>query len=474
MSQLQRIYANESGPWNATTGTKNMSWTIDSQAAANLARSFIILRTTLDVGANPTKACVRQISVGYQQMLDVRYPVGIPSNSFLRDVQLTSEKQGSLVAAQYNNVLQAGLRPFTVSEAEQRVRASAGEGWQDMGVYAGNAGVSGTGNYQSAWTNTVRDGAVAPATPYVPYIDMIVPVSELLGGIGRVRNLPLASLGRCTLSCAVEQGQVLATAYARDAASAWPAFTYTYTDATHIVVDVLPRDLDGDCPFYIGQGFRTSTAVDLNITEIAINGGGQISLTVDADATGNGTMRERTLDAAETCTWSISEASLILATSPAPKLTKSFSVPYLTFVDIPWGPPAAAQIANTFTLPAGCVAVFFIAPLLAGGGSVFTSSIGNMTRARFSLDGVDLTNRDLMLAAPSSALYKDRLIAALNASQMSIGSFVDDTFCAIPAASWQQPTGAASQLQLSISNSAAFPAGVTHLFCAVIRTMNLH
>lgn len=489
MAQLQRILANESGPWTATTGSKQMSFTVDlPSTVADLDRSFIILRTTLTKEARGANNCVRQISLGYQQQQaggGLRFPMGYNASCMLRDVQLQSETMGTLVATQYQNVAGGAIRSFGVGDSELRTRASAGEGWQDMTCYFGNAGVSnggryGNGNYTSAWVSTVRDGNVPSAVR--PYLDLVVPLSDVLGTFGNKR-VPLSKLGRTTLTFSVEQSVPIASAYARDAASNWPAIAYTYTDATHIVIDELPRNLDGDCPFFVGMGLTTTqtaapnTVANPNVAGIALNGGGQIELTLSAaaDPVGDGTLVERVI-AGEAVSWSVSEASLILATfQPKQKLPANMAISYMTLVDIPWGPSATATCSNTFNLPQGTVGCFLVNPRdTAGAQDTLAPCMNPMRYARFALDGVDLTNRSLDFEWPPSGLYMDRLNAALALYRDGNGltSLQENIFCALPAAAWGTPTATSnSQLQVTLTNAAAWNASIVHLFCIVMRTI---
>lgn len=487
MAQLQRIIANESGPWTATTGSKQMSFTIDipSSTIADLDRSFIILRTTLTKTARAANDCVRQISLGYQQPGAQRYPMGYNGSCMLRDVQLHSETMGTLVATQYQNVAGGAVRVFGTGDSELRTRAAAGEGWQDMTCYFGNAGVSnggryGNGNYTSAWLSTVRSGNVPSAVR--PYVDLVVPLSDVLGGFGKLR-VPLSKLGRTTMTFSVEQSVPIASAYARDDQSLWPAIAYTYTDATHIIIDELPRNLDGDCPFFVGMGLTTTetnapnTVANPNVAGIALNGTGQIVLTLSAgqDPHGDGNLFERRL-VAEPVAWSVSEASLVLATfQPQQKIPAHMSMPYMTLVDIPWGPSATQDCSNTFTLPQGTVGCFLVNPRdTTGAQDTLAPCMNPMRFARFALDGVDLTNRSLDFEWPPSALYMDRINAALALYRQGDGltSLQENIFCALPSAAWGTPTATPnSQLQVSITNAGAWNASIVHLFCIVMRTL---
>lgn len=479
MAQLQRVLANESGPWTATTGSRAMSFTIDTPAAVDLSRSFMILRTSIAIGAYPAAApnnCIRQIGLGFQ---NGPFPRAYSGNCFLRDVQVTSETKGTLVGTQYNNVLQGALRPFAVSEGEQRTRQSAGEGWQDMACYFGNNGVSnggvyGTGNYQSAFVNTLRSGNVK--STYAPYVDLIVPAADVLGSLGR-SILPMGKLGRTTITFATEQNVNLASAYVRSAATGWNPIAFTRTAANTVTIDdELVRNLDGDCPFYVGQLLRSDAGVQTMVTAIEITApGGLIQLTLSADAA-TGTFTEQPLDATETVTWSISEASLILATLPAPSLKKPVPATYMTYVDIPWGPSATGTISNMFSLPPGTIAAFLVNPSVVAGAiiPVLESVQAPMLRARFALDGVDLTNRDMSMQQPANSLYWDRLMAALESTTMNrLANVQDQVFSALPAAAWTVPTGNNSQLQVTVTNAVAWNAGVTHLFCVVLRQITL-
>lgn len=475
-SQIQRILSNESGAWASDQGSsKAMSFTINIPAAVDFDRSYVVLRTTLAVGANPTVAgCIRQIGLGYQQQVGggFQYPIAYKACSFLRDTQFTSETRGTLMATQYNNIAQNSLNQFTTSDGEARTKNAFGEGWQDMLSFFGNNGVSnngqyGLGNYQSSFVRTLRYGAVTSS--YMPYVDLVVPCSDLMGSLG-TQVLPMDRLGRCQLTLATEAVVPLVSVYARTAASNWPAYAYTRDDANTITVAKDVRDLSSDCPFYVGQCMTTNGGVNFRIT--SITDAGAIQLGTSADTVGDGTIVELAIDAAETVSWSISEASLVMTTVATAKIPRSLQLDYVSLVDVPWGPSATQSLANMFSLPVGTIAVFLANPYdVAAAAQRLVSVTDPLTRCRFALDNVDLTNRDLILPYPPNSVYMDRLSAMLQANTGRLKNLLNYEYTSIASAAWSGVATTASQLQLTAQCSRVYDGSVMHLFCIVVRSI---
>lgn len=486
MSQVQRILANESGPWSSTQGSsKAMSFTINVPAAVDFDRSYLVLRTTIAIGAHPAKADTRrQIGLGFMQQAaggGLMFPIPYKTSSFLRDVNFTTETKGSLMATQYANIASNSLNLFTASEGDLRTKAAYGEGWSELEAYFGtngvsNAGVYGTGFYASPFLTAVRDGAtIANISQYEQYLDLIVPCSDVMGSLGK-QVLPMDRLGRSQLTFATESNVQLVSAYIRSAASNWPAIAYVRVNAGSIrVTNVRVRDLQTDCPFYIGQSFTTDGAVDFTITSITISGAGvvgAIQLGTDVDTTADGTMTELAQDADEVVTWSISQASLVMLTVPSVKIPRQMMMEYVSLVDVPWGPSATQLIGQMISLPVGTVACFLANPYdVPSTTNLLVSITDPFTHVRFSLDNVDLTNRDLVPVYPPNSVYMDRLAAMLNANTDRLKSLLYSNFSSLPSAAWSGPANTTSQMQITIQCSRAYDSSVLHLFCVVVRSL---
>lgn len=481
MLKLQRIYASEAAPWNQTTGSRQMTFDIDSQDVADLSKSYIVLRTSLDVGTNPVKDCIRLPSFGYVNDVNApALPVAYSASSMLRDVRLDTEKQGTLEAISFNNYRIGGMRPFTVSVAANRTRSIFGEGWSPL--FADNGadpaggesyyGEHNSGNYWSAWTNTQRTGAVA--STYTPYVDMCVPLSEYLG-LGKMEAIDMSQLGRTSLSCNIEEQATLTTIFARSAATGYEAYDYVYVDGTHITVETSARNAENECPFWVGMGLACTQAgvtVATLVEGIAIANTGVVTLTIDADAVADGTLLELDVDAAETVTWSITRASLILATHAKMTLKRPMKPQtyyFKTWVDIPYNPNTTTLLSNSFSLPPGTIAAFFVIGADNAGNALVTSWMGSLARARFALNNKDITNRS-MQTLPASALYHDQLAQALVKCDTPISSLDEDMYTVLPACS-MAPTNPGDQLLLTLDFTNAFPGGRCHLFCLVERAI---
>lgn len=467
MLKLQRIYASESGPWDQTTGSKQMTFNISLNGVADFSRSYVLLRTTLAMGAHPTNPCVRMPSFGYVNTgSNPALPVAYSAASMIRDVRLDTSKQGTLEAIAFNNYRVGALRPYNVSVAQNRTRNVFGEGWSPLIAADGFNSYCNDGNYDSAWLLAERTGT--STSQLVPSLGMVVPLSDLLS-LGAATEVDLSALGDVSITCQIDEQATLANVFARQAGLGYNSYNYTYVDATHITVDASARNADGECPFWVGMGITKQVGpVQANVTGIAIDANtGVITLTINADFTANGTIFERTINAAETVTWSVTQASLVLATLPASK-TKATSQVYPTWVDIPYNPNTSTLVSNSFSLPVGTVAAFWVNSI----PPLVTSSMNAIVRARFALNNVDLTNRP-MQTYPASALYHDQLALALKRCGIKLASLDQDEFTVLPACMLPEPSKQGDQLLLSIDLTANQPAGRCHLFCLVERVAML-
>lgn len=478
MLKLQKIYASESGPWNQTTGSKNISFDINSQDVADLTKSYVILRTSLAVAARPTNTCVRLPSFGYLNTQSAQtLPVAYSASCMLRDVRVDTEKQGTLEATSFVNYKAGALRPYTVSQAANRVRACFGEGWSPLiaddgtvpTVSQGYQGQYNNGNYSSAWTYTRRSGAV-PST-YSNYVDMCVPLSEVMG-LGKLDAVTMGSLGHTLISFSIEEQATLATVYARSNTTGYVSYPYTIGGAADtIVVDLSARNATGECPFWIGMGLTCTATVsgnvfECNVVEINIANSGIATIEVTNIPDGAGTLYERVVDPnTEGVTWEISRAALVLATKKTkiPRNMKLEPYAFKTWIDIPYNPNTTNLVSNSFTLPAGTIAAFFVNST----DGVVTSLMGSTVRARFALNNKDLTNRS-MQTYPASALYHDQLAQALMVSDFPIKSLDTDIYTVLPACT-MSPTAPNDQLLLTMDLSANHPGGRCHLLCLVER-----
>ena len=473
MLKLQRIYAGESGPWNQTNGARQMTIIIATQDDADLSRSYLVLQTELAVAAHPTDPCIRQPSFGYVNAANAQaLPVAYSANSMLRDVRLDTERQGVLEATAFNNFKAGALRPYTVSVSENRVRNCFGEGWSPLMADTGNFGSAyNNGNYQSAWVLPVREGANNSA--YTPFVNMCVPLNELLG-LGKLSRVPMSALGQTALSCTIEEQALLTAIFARSAGQGYVAYNYTRLGDYQVSVDASVRNADGECPFWTGMGLTTTPAIgvaqQMNVTDITINANtGLVTLDLvnaSGPATplpaGNGSLLERTVDPAEIVTWDITQASLVLATMPAMP-HKPIQALYTSWVTLPFNPNATTLISNSFSLPPGTVAAFWVNAI----NGLVTSSMGTMVRARFALNNKDLTNRS-MQTFPASAVYHDTLASALAVCDAPLRSLDTDIYTVLPACTF--PASAPSdQLQLTVDLTGNHPGGRCMLICLVER-----